>query len=156
MQLLPIGRLSFFTNVPAGHRPTDEECVAVANDIRRRFEAGLQAAGLADQVRVAGVDYRRGCIVTGLTLVVVVGGAYKVVADYRDKLRPSLMQIWSDLKALKVVVGQALPPQTTWPYDPALSTARQMAEDHDKLQRGELPPLELTLEVREIAERPSR
>lgn len=154
MNLVEIGQVRFFTNVPSGLVLTDVQCVAVALAVKAEFLRRLRASGLGDEVVVARVEYERGCIITGLTLAVVAGGLYKFVANYKDKIRPGLIQIWADMKAIPVIVAEKLPPQTTWPYDPALSTTHQMQEVYARFQRGELVPVETSDTVTQVQDRP--
>lgn len=75
MNDVPIAEVTFFTNVPAGHYPTDDDAVVVSADLAEQFEALIAARGLADALAVVRVEYRMGCILTTLTIGAVFGAA---------------------------------------------------------------------------------
>ena len=92
MECIELGYITFCTNVPKDYYPSDLEAAAVSLKIREDFEDLLREAGLADEIVVLRVEYELGCILTTISIGIIVGGLYKFVKDYK-KIRPNIILI---------------------------------------------------------------
>jgi len=117
---VPIAEVTFFTNVPAGHYPTDDDAAVVSADIAEQFEALIAARGLAEELAVVRVEYRLGCILTTLTIGAVIGatGAAAVgFAKTYPKLRQSLILLLRDIHGLYTHLRDPDKRVTSWLYN---------------------------------------
>lgn len=120
MNYVPIAEVTFFTNVPAGHYPTDDDAAVVSADLAEQFEALIASHGLAEELAVVRVDYRLGCILTTLTigaLIGATGGAAVGFAKIYPKLRQSVILLLRDIHGLYTHLRDPDKRVTSWLYN---------------------------------------
>jgi len=102
--LLPIGTLTFFVNVPRNDVLTSEEQRYLAEATVSAFRKKLQESEFGNTIVITSVTHRRGCIVisVGLALVIpAVSGIAAGIIQY-PKLRTGIIAIAKDINSLKV------------------------------------------------------
>lgn len=82
---IEIAEVEFFTNVPKGYSPTDEEACSVATEVLGEFERRLSQSPFAEEVEIVRVEYSIGCIITSITLGVAVAGTAGGLAAFWAK-----------------------------------------------------------------------
>lgn len=149
MNDVPIAEVTFFTNVPAGHYPTDDDAVVVSADLAEQFEALIAARGLADALAVVRVEYRMGCILTTLTIGAVIGAAGGTVVGFAKlypKLRQSLILLLRDIHGLYTHLRDPDKRVSSWLYNDDVFEEAKIrdaipSEARDKKpRRRETPP----------------
>ena len=141
MECIELGYITFCTNVPKDYYPSDLEAAAVSLKIREDFEDLLREAGLADEIVVLRVEYELGCILTTISIGIIVGGLYKFVKDYK-KIRPNIIQLFNDVAKLQKTLFETPAPQTTCIYDQNLPTAEQILNLLKLCEQGKVPAAE--------------
>lgn len=99
MESFEFASVTYFTNVPRGTNPSDEEAAFVAKQASEIFQTKLNSSPYSNEISVGRIEYVVGCILTAITLTATVGALYKFVKDY-PRFRPGLVLLLKDLNGI--------------------------------------------------------
>lgn len=103
-EVVPIGSVTFFVNVPKGDTLADEEQDYLAGRTVSWFQEQLQHGEYGNAIVVTSFSRRQGCLIIPITLglvVTVIGGIGTCIIKYPD-LRKGIIAIAEDVNKLKV------------------------------------------------------
>lgn len=102
--LLPIGTVTFFVNVPKNDVLTFEEQSWLVETTVSTFRKKLQESEFGNAIVITSVTHRRGCIIisVGLALVVSVASGIATGIIQYPKLRAGVIAIAKDINSLRV------------------------------------------------------
>ena len=139
MSYIAIAEVTFFTNVPSGLYPTDQEAAAVSTDLAEQVEAIIASRDLSNELAVIRVEYELGCILTTLTIGAFIGAAGGAVVGFAKiypKLRQSTILLLRDIHCLYTHVRDPDKRVTSWLYSDKVFKEGKLEETAKAIDEG--------------------
>jgi len=139
MNYFEIGSISYFTNVPKGYYPTEEEAESVAETLVEAFDAKLGKSQFSNELAIIGAEVRLGCIIATITIGASIAAIHRFIKNY-PSFRPGLLLLLQDLNGLVILVRGNK--QRTYLYRDDIAPAEELKAIADKIEQKSVEPVQ--------------